>query len=114
MDPIRLLRFVRHVLLGCTAFASCVVLTAEAQQPSQAQLSAIRSSCRGDYMAHCSSVPTGGAAALQCLQQHAAQTSAGCQQALRAVSPAPQATAPATAVTGRPATARVSSAAPEA
>src|SRR5437762_14067957 len=99
MDPIRLLRFVRHVSLGCTAIISCAVLTAEAQQPSQAQLSAIRSSCRGDYMAHCSSVPTGGEAALQCLQQHAAQTSPGCRQALRAITPAAQSTAPAAATT---------------
>ena len=41
-----------------------------AQQPSQAQLNALRSSCRSDYMAHCSSVPTGGAPALNCLKQH--------------------------------------------
>src|SRR5262245_35209944 len=53
-----------------------------AQQPSQAQVNAIRQACRSDYMAHCSSVPTGGAAALQCLQQHASSMSGGCQQAL--------------------------------
>ena len=114
MDRVRWHQSARRFLCGCVAIIGCATLPAEAQQPSQAQLSAIRSGCRGDYKAHCSSVPTGGAAALQCLQQHAAQTSAGCQQALRAVSPAPQATAPATAATGRPATARVSSAAPEA
>src|SRR5947208_1172451 len=114
MDRVRWHQSARRFVFGCVAIIGCATLPAEAQQPSQAQLSAIRSGCRGDYKAHCSSVPTGGAAALQCLQQHAAQTSAGCQQQLRAVSPAPQATAPATAATGRPATARVSSAAPEA
>src|SRR6188508_2979816 len=58
-----------------------------AQQPSQAQLNALRSSCRGDYMAHCSSVPTGGAPALNCLKQHMSALSSGCQSAVNAVSP---------------------------
>lgn len=57
-----------------------------AQQPTQAQASAIRSACRGDYQSVCANVPTGGQAALQCLQQHASQVSAGCQQALAALS----------------------------
>ena len=35
-----------------------------AQQPTQAQISAVRSACRGHYMANCSGVPTGGQAAL--------------------------------------------------
>ena len=43
-----------------------------AQQPSPAQASAIRSSCRGDYQAHCAGVPTGGQASLACLQQNMA------------------------------------------
>jgi hypothetical protein len=59
-----------------------------AQQPSQAQLNALRQSCRGDYMAHCSSVPTGGAPALNCLKQHLPTLSPGCQTAVNAVSPA--------------------------
>jgi len=59
-----------------------------AQQPSQAQLSALRSSCRSDYMAHCSSVPTGGAPALNCLKQHMATLSGGCRSAVSAISPA--------------------------
>ena len=58
-----------------------------AQQPSQAQLNALRSSCRSDYMAHCSSVPTGGAPALNCLKQHMSALSSGCQSAVNAVSP---------------------------
>ena len=71
-----------------------------AQQPSQAQLSALRSSCRSDYMAHCSSVPTGGAPALNCLKQHMSALSGGCRSAVSAISPAAPAvaaSAPATA-----------------
>ena len=59
---------------------------AAAQQPTQAQANAIRQSCRSDYMKHCSSVPTGGAAALACLRENASVVSSGCQQALRAAS----------------------------
>jgi hypothetical protein len=47
-------------------------------------VAAIRSACRSDYMAHCSSVPTGGAAALNCLKQNKSSLSAGCQQAVNA------------------------------
>jgi hypothetical protein len=72
-----------------------------AQQPSQAQLNALRSSCRSDYMAHCSSVPTGGAPALNCLKQHMPALSGGCQSAVNAISPA----APAPAVAAAPAAA---------
>lgn len=64
-----------------------------AQQPSQAQLNALRSSCRGDYMAHCSSVPTGGAPALNCLKQHMSALSGGCRSAVNAISPAAPAVA---------------------
>ena len=74
---------------------------APAQQPSQAQLNALRSSCRGDYMAHCSSVPTGGAPALNCLKQHMSALSGGCQTAVNAISPAAP---PATAAASAPAT----------
>jgi hypothetical protein len=35
-------------------------------------------------MAHCASVPTGGAAALSCLQQNKSKLSANCQQAINA------------------------------
>ena len=56
------------------------------KKPSSAQVAAIRSACRSDYMAHCSSVPTGGAAALNCLKQNKSSLSAGCQQAVNAAS----------------------------
>jgi len=57
-----------------------------AQQPTQAQANAIRQACRADYQTHCSNVPTGGSAALSCLQQNASSLSPGCQTALGAVS----------------------------
>ncbi len=56
------------------------------KKPSSAQVAAVRSACRSDYMAHCSSVPTGGAAALNCLKQNKSSLSAGCQQAVNAAS----------------------------
>ena len=57
---------------------------AAAKKPSSAQAAAIRSACRSDYMAHCASVPTGGAAALNCLKQNKSKLSANCQQAVNA------------------------------
>lgn len=54
------------------------------KKPSSAQAAAIRSACRSDYMAHCASVPTGGAAALNCLKQNKSKLSANCQQAVNA------------------------------
>lgn len=57
-----------------------------AQQPTQAQANAIRQACRADYQTHCANVPTGGSAALSCLQQNASSLSPGCQTALGAVS----------------------------
>ena len=83
-----------------------------AQAPSQAQRDAIKSQCRSDYMAHCSSVPPGGEASLQCLQKNMASLSSGCQGAVRAVeapaaakpaeTAAPKAAAPAAAATAAP------------
>jgi hypothetical protein len=75
-----------HGRLALAALALCFG-QALAQQPTPQQASAIKSACRGDYMSVCSSVPTGGMAALQCLQQHSGQVSAGCQSALAAVTP---------------------------
>src|ERR1700761_7773081 len=58
--------------------------TATAQQPTQAQASAIKQSCRTDYQSYCSGVPTGGSAALQCLQEHMSNLSGACQTAISA------------------------------
>jgi hypothetical protein len=64
------------LLLGAAA------APALAQQPSQEQVAAIRQSCRSDYIEHCSGVPTGGAAALDCLRQNEAQLAPACRQAV--------------------------------
>ncbi|MEH2530199.1 type IV secretory pathway TrbL component [Bradyrhizobium sp. AZCC 1588] len=85
-------------LLAAVTFA--IAAPAFAQAPSQAQRDAIKSQCRSDYMARCSSVPPGGEAALQCLQKNMSSLSSGCQGAVRAVEApaAPKAeTAPAAA-----------------
>src|SRR5882757_281412 len=62
-----------------------MIAPAFAQGPTDAQRAAIKSQCRSDYMAHCASVPPGGAPALQCLQKNMASLSGGCQSAVRAV-----------------------------
>jgi hypothetical protein len=59
--------------------------TALAQAPTDAQRTAIKSQCRSDYIAHCSSVPPGGAASLQCLEKNMSSLSASCADAVRAV-----------------------------
>jgi hypothetical protein len=79
-------------LMTAVIFANTV--PALSQAPSQAQRDAIKSQCRSDYMAHCSSVPPGGEASLQCLQKNMSSLSSSCQSAVRAVE-APAAAAPA-------------------
>lgn len=74
------------------------------QAPSQAQRDAIKSQCRSDYIAHCSSVPPGGEASLQCLQKNMSSLSSSCQSAVRAVE-APAAAAPAAKPESAPAAA---------
>src|SRR5580704_7268888 len=69
--------------LATLAFATAA--PAYSQAPTDAQRSAIRSQCRSDYQAHCASVPPGGKASLQCLQQNMSSLSSGCQAAVRAV-----------------------------
>jgi hypothetical protein len=75
---------------------------AAAQQPTPEQQDAIRSNCRSDFMANCSGVPRGGKEAMQCLKDNVAKLSSGCQQAVKAVMPAP-APKPPTPVTATPA-----------
>src|SRR4051794_834124 len=70
-------------LVGAALFAAAT--PALSQGPSDAQREAVKSECRSDYMAHCSSVPPGGEAALQCLAKNMTSLSAGCQGAVRAV-----------------------------
>jgi len=68
-------------LLATALFATAAL----AQAPSQAQRDAIKAQCRNDYIAHCSSVPPGGEASLQCLQKNMASLAPGCASAVRAV-----------------------------
>jgi hypothetical protein len=68
-----------------TVILFATVSAAYPQAPTEAQRSAIRSQCRSDYMAHCSSVPPGGKASLQCLQKNMSSLSSGCQAAVRAI-----------------------------
>ncbi|KRR29594.1 cysteine rich repeat-containing protein [Bradyrhizobium retamae] len=70
-------------LLATATFAIAAPVLAQA--PSQAQRDAIKSQCRSDYIARCSSVPPGGEAALQCLQKNMSSLSSNCQSAVRAV-----------------------------
>ncbi len=87
------------LLLGLTGAS----VPGMAQQPSQAQISAIRSSCRADFQAHCAGVQPGGRDALACLQKNVAALSPGCRTAVSAVGePAPQKSAEAPAA-GAPA-----------
>src|SRR6185312_2863723 len=65
--------------------AILATVPALAQAPSQAQRDAIKSECRSDYMAHCSSIPPGGEASLQCLQKNMSSLAPGCQSAVKAV-----------------------------
>ena len=72
------------LLLLAATFAMSTA--AFAQAPSEAQREAIKSNCRSDYMAHCSSIPPGGAASLECLQKNMASLSGACAGAVKAVS----------------------------
>src|SRR4030095_15787219 len=73
-------------LLAAALFA--VATPALSQGPSEAQREAVKSQCRSDYMAHCSSIPPGGEASLQCLAKNMSSLSAGCASAVRAVAAA--------------------------
>jgi hypothetical protein len=88
------------------------VSSASAQGPSEAQREAVKAQCRSEYMAHCSSIPPGGEASLQCLAKNMSSLSPSCQAAVRAVeasveAPKPAAATPpaAAAKPGAPATA---------
>jgi Cysteine rich repeat len=67
------------------AAATLAATAAFSQAPSEAQREAIKSDCRSDYMAHCSSIPPGGAESLECLQKNMSSLAPGCQNAVRAV-----------------------------
>jgi hypothetical protein len=89
-----LTRAARRVALLATAIFATAA-PALAQAPTEAQREAIKSECRNDYIAHCSSIPPGGEASLQCLQKNMSNLSSACAGAVRAVE-APAAAAPKT------------------
>ena len=111
------------------AGAMVISASAFAQAPTVAQREAIRSACRSDYIAHCSSVPPGGLESLQCLQKNMSSLSGSCKSAVNAVeapaaapaaksetpAAAPKAETPAAAEPAKPAaTAAPAAAAPKA
>jgi len=73
------------LLAAILAAIPATITSTLAQTPTQAQRAAIKSQCRSDYMAHCSSIAPGGAASLQCLQKNMASLAPGCQAAVQAV-----------------------------
>jgi hypothetical protein len=89
----------RRAAQQVSMLAAIVVIatSAFAQAPTDAQREAIRSACRSDYMAHCSSVPPGGLESLQCLQKNMSSLSGSCKSAVNAVSAAEKPAAPAAA-----------------
>src|ERR1700690_4152417 len=102
------LRCVSAFSASMVAILLAAATAAYSQGPTDAQRRAIRSQCRSDYQAHCASVPPGGKASLQCLQQNMSSLSSGCQAAVRAVEApaAPKAeTAPAAPAESAPAAA---------
>ena len=88
-----------HVVraLIATGIITGSALAAVAQQPTSEQISAIRASCRSDFMANCAGVKPGTREALECLKHNAAKVSPACKTALDAVGPRPtESAAPAT------------------
>jgi hypothetical protein len=76
---------------------------APSKKPSSAQIAAVKSNCRSDYMKVCSSVTPGGPAALQCLEKNEARLSPSCKKAVAAAAGGGGAAPPAAG--GAPATA---------
>src|SRR5207244_11744727 len=75
----------RDAMLCALTAAMLAVATPSFAQPTEAQKEAVKSACRSDFMAHCSSVQPGGEAALQCLAKNMSSLSASCQSAVKAI-----------------------------
>lgn len=90
------------MICGLVLLGWCASLGA--QQLTDAQRSAIKSACRGDYQKVCASVPPGTKDSLQCLVQHSGEVSAGCRDAL-APAASSNTRAPAAATAAAPASA---------
>ena len=88
-------RWRRLPVAGLAAIALAALTSIAAAQPSPEQQSAIRASCRSDFMSKCSGVTPGGKDALLCLQKNVASLSPACKTAVSATIPAPAQAAPA-------------------
>jgi hypothetical protein len=85
---------VRHKVLRAfwpclTVLAVTAVTQHASAQVTAAQQSAIKASCRSDFMAKCSGVTPGGKDALACLQKNVTGLSPACQTAVSATLPPP-------------------------
>lgn len=78
-----------RALWPCLAALAATAVTQASAQVTSAQQSAIKASCRSDFMAKCSGVTPGGKDALACLQKNVAGLSAACQTAVSATLPPP-------------------------
>jgi hypothetical protein len=77
--------------LALTVGVAAFVLASAAQaQVTGEQQSAIRASCRSDFMSKCSGVTPGGKDALMCLQKNVASLAPACKTAVSATIPAAQ------------------------
>ncbi|HEX3859764.1 MAG TPA: hypothetical protein VHV58_09185, partial [Pseudolabrys sp.] len=99
--------------LCCTALAIAVLTDGADAQVTSAQQSAIRASCRSDFMSKCSGVTPGGKDALTCLQKNVGALSPDCRKAVSATLPPPApAQKPAEAAPAAPPAAATASAPP--
>jgi hypothetical protein len=73
------------LLCALTAALTMAAASPSFSQPTEAQKEAVKSACRSDYMAHCSSVTPGGEEALQCLAKNMSSLSGSCQSAVKAI-----------------------------
>jgi len=72
---------------GLIAALALGAAEARAQQPLQAQLDAVRQSCRSDFIANCPGVTPGGKDALDCLKRNSTKLGDACQAAVNALGP---------------------------
>jgi hypothetical protein len=99
-------------LLIATGLVVGTSLAASAQQPTSEQISAIRASCRSDFMTQCTGVKPGTKDALECLKRNAAKVSPSCKAALDAVGPPPTESAAPAPAPAKPAPAPAAAAPP--
>lgn len=103
LKPARPTARLRGLVLPLLCIAGFIAGSATAQQVTDAQRSAIKSTCRNDFIAQCSGVTPGGREALACLQQHSASLSPACQKAISAIGTSPKKPAPSGSSSATPA-----------